>query len=411
MIKKDSIFFTLGVTFFISLALVVLSFFVLIKSDYEQNIQNLEHKYFPIVRMIHGECNRRGVTPELLQNLEALNLQIVVEKSDIENIIGPSKSELIFHKKHRALDFQLLSNNGYFYLHFNTPKQNLLIKDNDSQVANNSIFIIAIFGLIILALILSSLATLKKLYPLKLLKNKVQSFGEEDFDFECCNSNSKDEVSLLAQEFKKSAMKLKKLKESRNVFIRNIMHELKTPITKGKFLVELEDTKKEDFAKVFYRLESLINEFASIEEVIATKNHINKKEYFISDIIDNAMDLLYVDDESVELNITDKKIIVNFKLFSIAIKNLIDNGIKYSPNHKVTISNEENTIIFSNLGSALEHEISSYYEPFFGNDERTHSFGLGLYITKNLLDANGYTLEYEHIDGKNIFKLKANNDI
>jgi two-component system OmpR family sensor kinase len=69
--KKDSIFFTLGVTFFISLTLVVLSFFVLIKSDYDQNIENLEHKYFPIVRMIHGECNRRGVTAELLQNLDS----------------------------------------------------------------------------------------------------------------------------------------------------------------------------------------------------------------------------------------------------------------------------------------------------------------------------------------------------
>ena len=407
--KRDSIFFTLGVTFFISFALVVVSFFVVIKSNYEQKIEHLEHRYFPIVRMIHGECNRKGgVSPELLQNLESLNLEILTSQQAIEQILNSSKTEQVFHKRHRIFDFELLLNGDNYYLHFNTLRQKLLIKDNDSQIYSNTIFIVAIFGLIITALILSALATFKKLYPLKLLKNKVQSLGEENFDFECCNSKSNDEVALLAKEFKKSAAKLKNIKEERNVFIRNIMHELKTPIAKGKFLVELDEAKKEDFAKVFYRLESLINEFASIEEIIATKHKIEKKEYFILDVVDNSLDLLYINQDKVKLNLKDEKISVNFKLFSIALKNLIENGIKYSSDGMVDIHNQNGIIYISNNGEGLKKPLEEYFEPFNGKEETTNgSFGLGLYITKNLLDVNGYELDYNYIDGKNIFSIKV----
>lgn len=407
--KRDSIFFTLGVTFFISFVLVVISFLVVIKSNYEQKIEHLEHRYFPIVRMIHGECNRRGgVTPELLQNLESLNLEIMTSEEDIQNLLKSPKTEQIFHKRHRIFDFELLLNGDNYYLHFNTLRQKLIIKDNDSQVYSNTVFIVAIFGFIITALILSALATFRKLYPLKLLKNKVQSLGEENFDFECCNSNSKDEVTLLAKEFKKSALKLKNIKEARNVFIRNIMHELKTPIAKGKFLVELDEAKKEDFAKIFYRLESLINEFASIEEVIATKHKIEKKEYFVSDIIDNSLDLLYIEQDNVKLDIKDEKISVNFKLFSIALKNLIENGIKYSSDGMVHIYNDEGIIYVENQGEGLKKPLEEYFEPFNGKEEVSNgSFGLGLYITKNLLDVNGYTIGYEYKDAKVIFSIKV----
>ncbi len=305
--------------------------------------------------------------------------------------------------------FRVLQVNDRQFLYLKKGRNTYLVEDKNEKTIDSKIYIILGFAIILITLILSFLVTLRKLMPLKILKDKVSTLGDENFDFECCNTDRKDEVSLLANEFKLSAKKLKKLKEARNVFIRNIMHELKTPITKGKFLTELERNEEnyEKLKELFNRLESLINEFASIEELISSSKNIEKKHYFLDDIIDNAKDILMLEEEEVDEKYKNVKIDVNFKLFSIAIKNLIDNAIKYSDDKKVVIKNEGEDIIFENSGKPLEYDLEKYYEPFFANEEkRKNSFGLGLYIIGNILKANDYILEYEYKDEKNIFRCK-----
>ena len=158
--------------------------------------------------------------------------------------------------------------------------------------------------------------------------------------------------------------------------------------------------------EVFNRLESLINEFASIEELISSKT-IEKKIYFLNDVIDNGKDILMVDEENVIEEHDNLKVEVNYKLFSIAIKNLIDNAIKYSTDNKVLIKTEGESIIFENNGKKLEYDLEKYYEPFFANEQKTNnSFGLGLYIVYNILKANSYKLEYKYENEKNIFICK-----
>jgi two-component system OmpR family sensor kinase len=191
------------------------------------------------------------------------------------------------------------------------------------------------------------------------------------------------------------------------------MHELKTPITKGNFLTQLEQNEEnnEKLKSVFSRLELLINEFASIEELISSTKNIETKFYFLDDVIDNAKDILMIEDEAVSGSYENKKINVNFKLFSIASKNLIDNAIKYSLDKKVTILTEDENIIFENRGKELEYDLEKYFEPFFANEDKAKdSFGLGLYIVHNILKANNYTLEYEHKNGINRFICKKDEE-
>ncbi|MBP7783931.1 MAG: HAMP domain-containing histidine kinase [Aliarcobacter sp.] len=408
--NRQSIFFTISVSFIISVLLVIACFMVLITHDYRMKEVQLLDKYVPVIKMISRQ-EKVGIDENFLKNLEEIDYTLFLDTVKINAITYNPETKVLVEKNHPKSNdvFRILNLESKNYIYIKKRNDTLLIRDNSDSSSNSQLYITLVFSILLITIILVYLITLRKLIPLKILKDKVKTLGDENFDFECCNSDSKDEVSLLGMEFKKTALKLKSLKEARNIFIRNIMHELKTPITKGRFLTQLEQNEEnnEKLKSVFNRLESLINEFASIEELISSSKNIEKKFYYLEDVVDNAKDILMIEDEYVISKYDNKKIEINFKLFSIAIKNLIDNAIKYSPNKEVTIKNENENIIFENVGEQLKYPLSDYFEPFFSNEDKSKdSFGLGLYIIFNILKANNYTLEYEYIDGINRFTCK-----
>ncbi|WP_164469301.1 ArsS family sensor histidine kinase [Aliarcobacter cryaerophilus] len=403
--NKNSIIFSTTLNFLITSLLLIVSFiFLLSHENFKKNEQIFE-RYKPIIKMVSGK--KFYFDKDFHKNLLDMNYELFESKEDIKNILSNNK-KMIFAKSNKHNEtFKIFEIDGKIYLFFEKFDTQILIKDLESQNLTNSFYTIFVFVSLLVVITILYINTLKKLLPLKELKDKVINFGDEKFDFELSNSSSKDEVTLLANEFKKSAQKLKNIKESRNIFIRNIMHELKTPITKGKFLLQLEksDENIEKLKMVFNRLESLINEFATIEELISQNRVLEKKSYFLEDLLDNAKDILMIDDNCVKNSYENIKLNVNFKLFSIAIKNLIDNAIKYSNDKKVEVLTQNEDILFVNSGKKLEGDFEKYLEPFYSKSSN-ESFGLGLYIVFNILKANGYNLLYKYQDGKNIFIIK-----
>jgi two-component system, OmpR family, sensor kinase len=408
--NKNSIIFTISITFIIALALVLISFSVLYKVSEKREDFFMSKRGMDATNLFLRDFKHRGLTKELEEDLKLINYSIIIDPTQQKKILNnPNVKYGESHRRGRGrMKMQQFSLVDKYYVYIQTRRGNIIL-ENDNQLESHRGTIIIIFAVIFLTFVFLYITTLKKLRPLNTLKDKVQNFGDEEFDISCA-SDKKDEISLLANEFDKSAKKLKKLKDSRNVFIRNIMHELKTPITKGKFLIELPQNEENNIKmqKVFYRLESLISEFASIEELISTKKVLEKKEYHLADVIDNAIDILMCDEDNVLQEFEDTKINVDFKLFSIAVKNLIDNGIKYSSDKRVVVKTDAKRIIFENKGKELEHSLEKYYEPFFSgeNVKSNQSFGLGFYIINNILNASGYKLSYEYKDGNNKFILQ-----
>ena len=403
--NKNSIIFSTTLNFLITSVLLIVSFiFLLSHENFKKNEQIFE-RYKPIIKMVSGK--KFYFDKDFHKNLLDMNYELFESKEEIKNILSNNKKMIFARSNKHNETFKIFEIDGKIYLFFEKFDTQILIKDLESKNLTNSFYTIFVFVSLLVVITILYINTLKKLLPLKELKDKVINFGDEKFDFDLSNSSSKDEVTLLANEFKKSAQKLKNIKESRNIFIRNIMHELKTPITKGKFLLQLEksDENIEKLKMVFNRLESLINEFATIEELISQNRVLEKKSYFLEDLLDNAKDILMIDDNCVKNSYENIKLNVNFKLFSIAIKNLIDNAIKYSNDKKVEVLTQNEDILFVNSGKKLEGDFEKYLEPFYSKSSN-ESFGLGLYIVFNILKANGYNLLYKYEDGKNIFIVK-----
>jgi len=409
LFNKNSIFFTLGLSLIFTIVLLVISFITINEIDKANHFNNLKKKYSTISQIVNQEYARFGFTNDLKRMINDMDLILVEKDRNIQYILKNEHLELLIRRRSENILLHIFKSEEDNFLHFQTPFEEFIIVDENAMFTDYDRLTISIFLVLLLGILLIAYSVYNKLSPLNELKAKIDSIGKKDMNLNFLQKEAKDEVSLLAKALLEKSQNLNQLKTSRDVFIRNIMHELKTPITKGRFITALPQTDENNnkLQKVFHQLESLISEFAVIEEVIAKKEMIERKEIFFDDVIENALDILMIDDENmISSNQNNIKVNVNFKLFSIVVKNLIDNALKYSSDKKVHIKIKQNQISFSNRGEKLEYDLEKYYEPFFSNNNnKKESFGLGLYIIKSILDVHNFQLSYKYEDNQNIFTL------
>jgi two-component system OmpR family sensor kinase len=258
---------------------------------------------------------------------------------------------------------------------------------------------------IIFIISVSFVLILRKLRPLIRLRKKIALYGDGDMNVSF-KANGHDEIALVSNELEATREKINLILESRTLFLRNIMHELKTPIAKGTIATQmLESQKQKDrFSSIFGRLESLVNEFALIEEVTCMGDKTDFKEYRLVDIIDGAIDMAMIERSSITVEVDAvHKINANFRLYTTAIKNMIDNGIKYSIDSHVKILIKGHELAFESRGECIAHPLQYYIEPFTKDNPSKNSFGLGLYLVDSILKAHNQVLAHEYENGINRF--------
>lgn len=290
----------------------------------------------------------------------------------------------------------------YFYIQ--TPNGNILIEDEELK-PYRYFNVLYTYSTVILIISMSFVLILHRLRPLIRLRRKIATYGNGNMDVSF-KMHGNDEISSIANELESTKEKINNIMESRTLFLRNIMHELKTPITKGTIATQMlkTDKQRDRFSSIFGRLESLVNEFALIEEVTSLDDKSEFKEYRLVDMIDGAIDMAMVDKMKVFVDIdASVKINANYRLYTTAIKNMIDNGMKYSPDEMIYIKMVNGELCFDTKGDCLAQPLKFYIEPFTKENPSKNSFGLGLYLVDSILKAHGQVLAHEYHDGINRF--------
>lgn len=247
-----------------------------------------------------------------------------------------------------------------------------------------------------------------KLKPLIKLKNEIAKFSDGNLDVDT-SVEGYDEIAQVSNEFNTAIKKIRDLGDSRKVFLRNILHELKTPITKAKLVSDTleKGKKKEVLQRAFLRLEFLLEELVKLEELSSGKMNLIKKEYGVIDLLDQALDMLLLDKSKVDIHTNDLIINVDFELFSIALKHLIDNAIKYNINGNPEILIKEDCLIIKNQGEALKKPFEEYLKPFNREYESIDKgLGLGLYSANSVIEAHDFKLFYNYSKKYHIFKIQ-----
>jgi two-component system OmpR family sensor kinase len=125
----------------------------------------------------------------------------------------------------------------------------------------------------------------------------------------------------------------------------------------------------------------------------------------IIDLIDEAHDLLYMEDD-IKHNVKNEMIKADFSTMSIVFKNLIDNAVKYGTDLEIVY--EKNRLSFASKGDVLKEELAYYTEAFSKGEElNNRGFGLGLYIVNEILQKHEMEFKYNHNNGKNYFTIST----
>ena len=256
-----------------------------------------------------------------------------------------------------------------------------------------------------LLLVLFFVVVMRKLLRLKQLKNAIHLFGEHKV-FEPIVIGSEDELGEIAHEFNGAIEKIHHLKEARTLFLRNILHELKTPIMKGKILST--SLEHDQLHRVFERLEALLTEMVKVEKLSSNEWTLDTKEYRLVDVLDHARDLLMNDTKRLHVKIEEEIPLmrVDFELFATALKNLLDNALKYS-HEAVDVCISASSICVSSYGKKLDEKRLDFTKAFNRSIEGASSgLGLGLYIAYEIVKKHGFRLTYSYEDGRNVFCIE-----
>jgi two-component system OmpR family sensor kinase len=418
MIKRNAVLLTILFAFIVTVTSISYTFYQLYETNRAKHIDGLFVKYSLISQIYNSFLLKQISQPILEANLAVYDLYAisgeeykeVMEDSQLLKEEGSEVSQsLSFDTPYDDLVVaqvyvQMRQYRGRIYFWIQSNHHSILLEDKKTQGYNPS-YLLYGYGTILAILLLSFVLILVRIAPLRRLRRQIARFGEGDMGVRFHASGS-DEIALISNELETAQHKIRSLIESRTLFLRNIMHELKTPIAKGRIASTMLESEKQKsrFEGIFERLEGLIGEFALIEEISSGSQYLDKKEYRLVDLIDGAIDMAMVDYDVVDSAVVGSfKIEVDYRLFTTAIKNMIDNAIKYSPTNSMRIRLENETIVFKNEGKELSQPLSYYLQPFTKENPTRDSFGLGLYIVDAILKEHQYKLTYERRGTSNCF--------
>jgi len=270
-------------------------------------------------------------------------------------------------------------------------------------------FVAIIFSFIISGKIIKEIKD--KLY--KLNEGILQLFKDDENSIKV-NIGENNELSEITNNLNSYLEKQYEIIHSREELLRNISHELKTPIAKGKFLLENLKSKNESseissINRVFLDIEELTSKLLQREKL----NFVTLKssEFKISSLILEALSKLSIDDESkMNLEIKNDFYVVGDKYYlTIALKNLIDNALKYGENFPVEIETKNNRLNVKNIAPKLTNDLIYYIKPFTREPNQQSGHGLGLNIVNKIIQKHNFKLEYNYKTPHNIFSIVFKN--
>lgn len=245
------------------------------------------------------------------------------------------------------------------------------------------------------------------------------------------NFSSEDEIGTLAKsidrmsdELRDSIDNLKEDLEKRKCTLRDLAHEIKTPITTIRGYTENiqyfceENQKVQKYCNIMVdecdEIIALVNEMLMMS-LLESDEYISQYESISTQRLSHEVKIRIGNEfaeEKISVEMENGELFCNADLIERALLNFVTNAVKYGEKGKeiiLTGRSEKDRYVFSvsNFGAEItEEEKRRIWEAFYKGDKsrrRGEGHGLGLSIVGRIAKSHGGDVDIESEDGKNTF--------
>jgi signal transduction histidine kinase len=304
---------------------------------------------------------------------------------------------------------------------FSSPVQSMMQGLYQLQDQMILYFLIVAGVVLVIALIFSRVIT----KPIAVLTRGIQRMGRGDFSARVAVKGS-GELKRLAETFNTMSEKLEVLDKSRNQFVSNASHELKTPLATMKILLEsviyqpemepeLRTEFMTDINKEIDRLSLIISDLLTLVQMDTKNMKLNRQNIrmaeLVRDTIHNLMPMAQKRQQAIQADIQDEG-----EMYADGIKlqqvvyNLMENAVKYTqPGGRIQVrlfkTGKDVNITISDNGPGipkddLPHIFDRFYRVDKARSRETGGTGLGLSIVKQIVLLHGGNVTVKSEEGQ-----------
>jgi len=231
-----------------------------------------------------------------------------------------------------------------------------------------------------------------------------------------------DELASLAHDFDRMAERIQLLLEQQKLLLRDISHELRSPL--ARLTVSAELVQRGDLAAAtrmqsdIKALETMISDLLTLARIEASDKHSRREPVHIGRLVqrivkDASFEGAAETKTVVQTGVFDRYISGDMSLLHSCIENVVRNALKHTPGTGVVEVNIADVPNFQGTTIAItttdegtgvpEEALEQIFDPFFRiasqNSHKQGGAGLGLSISKRIATLYGGTIAAQNLPG------------
>ena len=309
---------------------------------------------------------------------------------------------------------------------------------NMESVYNQSLILnsLIILMLLLLIILVNIIYKYKEKKEINKITKYIRDINDKNYELKI-KENAEDELTNLRNELYKITLMLReqaenseKDKENLAISLSDISHQIKTPLTSITIMLdeikensEMDELTKQKFlfeiSRQIEQISFLTISLLKLSKLDAEAVKFNNQNIRLENLINDAVETLEIPIEIKKQNILkniEKDCCVqgDYKWTLEAITNILKNCIEHTGEEKNIYINAKNTNMYTELeikdeGEGIDEEdIKHIFERFYkGKNSQENSFGIGLALSKSILENQGATINcYSKIDKGTSFKIR-----